>query len=169
MRLVISILIVCFILLSGCSEEENKTIEQSIVSDSDISLDNVFHTEEINEQQAISLYYTDIGYGVLQFNKQENSWEYQQALSAGHPEPEHPMSTNFVYKDNYSVSIGEIFDPEISKVIVKYNNNERDATIVEVDKRMFWYSVSKEGGEDILKSHISGYAEDGKLIYQSSY
>ncbi len=168
LRFVISILIVCFILLSGCSEEEIKTIEQSILLDSDISLDAVFHTEELNEQQAISLYNTDTGYGILQFKKQDNGWEYQQALSARHEESEHPLSTNFVYKDNYSVAIGEIFDPEISKVTVEYNNNERVATIIEVDKRMFWYFVFKQGGEDILKSHISGYTADGELIYQNN-
>ena len=166
LRIVVSILVVCIILLSGCSEEDLKTIEQSIVSDSDISLDNIFHTLEINDQQAISLYHTDIGYGVLQFKKQENGWEYQQALSAEHPEPESPLSTNHFYKDNYSVAIGEIYDHEISKVIVKYNNNERDATIVEVDKRIFLYFIFEQGGENVL--NVSGKSEDGKLIYQNN-
>lgn len=38
LRIVISILVVCFILLSGCSEEDLKTIEQSIVSENALNV-----------------------------------------------------------------------------------------------------------------------------------
>jgi hypothetical protein len=179
------LLLLSLFVIVGCTEthenikKEPKTIEQSIL-ESDVLLKDVLYTEEIGELEAFSLYETPGGYGILHFQKEDNSWEYRGSSDFGNRlddkvvTPISFASSTWIKGESASggknayitVFFGEVVEPDISKVSVEYNDKDADAKILTRKERKFWYLISKEedGKERVEK--ISGYSSNGRLVYE---
>lgn len=182
MKLIFSILFVLIVIISGCKnvddeiETELNTIQQASL-ESGIPSADIIYTKEITDNDAFSLFQIPDGYGVLHFTNKEDGWGYRGhsgfqydigditsftlSQSAWH------KGDNSLDKDSLytTVFLGEIIDPDIDKIIVEYDNINREASIVKNKDRTFWYLLSEQedGNESI--NMVSAYSSEGKLLY----
>ncbi|ART77589.1 hypothetical protein B4U37_16680 [Sutcliffiella horikoshii] len=183
MKSLFAIFFVFIMIVSGCSnvvddtETEFKTIQQATLK-SDIPLSEVFHTEEMDET-AFSIYQTPNGYGILHFSLKEDGWDYQgrSGFMYSNVTDKKPFSFSQstwhkgeISMDNESlyttVFLGEVSDPEISNITVEYNNNQRDANLINNNERTYWYLISEQDDGNERVGVVSAYSTNGELLYQ---
>ncbi|MGD6803777.1 hypothetical protein [Rossellomorea aquimaris] len=182
MKSLFVIFFVFIMIVSGCSnvddkKTEFKTVQQATVK-SDIPLDDIFHTEEM-DVTAFSFYQSPNGYGILHFSLKENGWDYQGSSGFMYSTDTDIKPFSFsqstwhkgeISMDNRSsyttVFLGEVSNPMISKITVEYNDNQRDATLIKNNERTYWYLVSEQDDGNERVGVVSAYATDGKLLYQ---
>lgn len=171
-------------IVSGCSnvdddtKTEFQTLEQATLK-SDIPLADIFHTEEMDET-AFSLYQSAKGYGILHFSLKEDGWDYQGSsgfmYSADTDRKPFSFSQSTWHNGEVSIDkessyttvfLGEINDPEISKITVEYNNTQKNAELIKNDNRTYWYLVSEQDDGNERAGMVSAYSNDGELLYQN--
>ncbi|WNF21178.1 hypothetical protein [Mesobacillus jeotgali] len=185
-KTVFTVFLTTSILFAGCTkdqinvtEPDQKTIEQAML-DSGIAPDNIIFTEEIKGQNAFSIYEQVEGFGVTHYVKSDKGWQYRGGSEFGHPagDPE-PLSFGVAtwLLGDYSldgnsryntVFLGEIHQPEISKIILEVNHGKYTAKIISSNSRKFWYHQSGIVDAQSLVTKISGYNSNGKLIFEKN-
>ncbi|MFD2627626.1 hypothetical protein [Oceanobacillus kapialis] len=183
MKSLFAIFLVIIMIVSGCSnidgdtKTEFKTIQQATLK-SDIPLDDIFHTEKMDEK-AFSFYQSPNGYGILHYSLKENGWDYQGSSGFMYSTDTDIKPFSFsqstwhigeISMDNESsyttVFLGEVINPNISKITVEYNNNQRDASLIKNKERTYWYLVSEQDEGNERVGVVSAYSTDGELLYQ---
>ncbi|MFT9596912.1 hypothetical protein [Mesobacillus sp.] len=172
--------------VTGCNNDQVKdikldrqTIEQALL-DSGIDTDNILITEEIRGENAFSIYEKDDGFGIIQFVNTIKGWQYRGAsgfeqLASGNPKPVTFGASTWLLGENSSngkntyntVFIGEIHDPEITKIILEVNHGKYSAKILPSHNRKLWYYLSGAENAESLTTKISGYSSEGKLRYEN--
>lgn len=161
------------------SENNQKTIEQAML-DSQIDTANIFYTEEIEGQDAFSIYKSTKGMGVIQYQKKDDGWQYTGSSEFGYPPagPQDPVTFgastwptgNYSLKgpNSYNtVFLGEILEPEIDKVIIEVNHGKYNANTLISNDRTFWYVLYEKKKPLSPVTKISGYSSDGELLYEN--
>jgi uncharacterized protein YcfL len=186
-KTVLTVILTTSVLFVGCNEEqadvtnqEQKTIEQAAL-DSGIETANIIFTEETNNKDAFSIYEKINGYGVIQYVKEDKGWQYRGASGFEHSasSPTYPISFGAStwlrgeYTQNgdntyRTVFIGEIFQPEIEKIILEFNNRKYNAEIITSNSRKYWYHQSDVENAQSLATKISASSSQGKLIYENN-
>lgn len=180
------ILTTSVLLFAGCNEEQadiidqdQKTIEQAAL-DSGIETANIIYTEKTKNKDAFSIYEKNNGYGVIQYVKEDKGWQYRGASGFEHSAsgPTDPISfgASTWLRGEYSqngdntyrtVFIGEIFQPEIEKIILEFNNGKYNAEIITSNSRKYWYHQSDVENAQSFATKISAYSSQGTLIYEN--
>ncbi|WP_207634119.1 hypothetical protein [Halalkalibacter urbisdiaboli] len=65
-----------------------------------------------------------------------------------------------------TVFLGEVADPEISKITVEYDNTQKDAILIQNKERKFWYLLSEQDDGNERVGMVSAYSSEGVLLYQ---
>ena len=185
MKSLFTIFVVLILIVSGCSDgvEDPKpefiTLQQATLK-SEIPASDIFYTEELDET-AFSLYQSPNGYGVLHFSLKEVGWDYQGSSSFMYStdtdltpfsfsqstwhKGEVLVNTESPYT---TIFLGEVRDPEISKITVEYKNKQRDASSIVNNERMYWYLVSELDDANESVAGVTAYSSDGELLYQTA-
>lgn len=182
-KIVLLVILTTSFLLAGCDndqviEPDQKAIEQAIL-DQGIDTGNIIFTEKIIGGNAFSIYEKTDEYGVIQYAKSDQGWQYRGASGFGIPESGKPEPLTFGAStwllgdyslngnNRYStVFIGEVHQPDIAKVILEGDHGEFQAKILTSDNRRFWYHLSDDNKAERQVNKISGYSSGGKLIYE---
>lgn len=182
----LKVFLITSILFAGCTKDQmivtepnQKTIEQAML-DSGIETGNIIFTEEIKGQNAFSIYEQVEGFGVIHYVKSDKGWQYRGGSEFGHPagKPD-PLSFGAAtwLLGDYSldgnnryntVFIGEIHQPEVTKIILEVNNGKYPAKIITSKGRKFWYHQSEIENAQSLVTKVSGYNSTGKLLYEKN-
>lgn len=186
-KTVLTVILTTSLLFAGCNEEQadiidqdQKSIEQAAL-DSGIETANIIFTEKTNNKGAFSIYEKINGYGVILYVKEERGWQYRGAsgFEQSASGPTDPISFGAstwlqgVYSQNgnnkyKTVFIGEIFQPEIEKIILEVNDGKYNAEIITSNSRKYWYHQSDVEDAQTLATKISAYSSQGKLIYENN-
>ncbi|MCM3573963.1 hypothetical protein M3172_12265 [Mesobacillus subterraneus] len=185
-KTVLTVIFTTSVLIAGCNKEQadvndqdQKTIEQAAL-DSGIATDNIIFSEKTNNKDSFSIYESINGYGVILYVKEDKGWQYRGASGFEHSAsgPTDPISLGAstwlrgVYSQNgdntyRTVFIGEIFQPEIEKIILEVNNGKYNAEIITSNNRKYWYLQSDVENAQSLATKISAYSSQGTLIYEN--
>ncbi len=185
-KTVLTVIFTTSVLFAGSSAEQadvtvqdQKTIEQAAL-DSGIETANIIFTDKTNNKDAFSIYEKINGYGVIQYVNEDKGWQYRGASGFEHSAsgPTDPISfgASTWLRGEYSqngdntyrtVFIGEIFQPEIKKIILEVNNGKYNAEIITSNSRKYWYHQSDVENAQSLATKISAYSSQGKLVYEN--
>ncbi|MBT2641399.1 hypothetical protein J7I80_04030 [Bacillus sp. ISL-41] len=186
-KTVLTVILTTSVLFAGCSDEQadvtvqdQKTIEQAAL-DSGIETANIIFTDKTNNKDAFSIYEKINGYGVIQYVKEDKGWQYRGASGfeqsgSGPTDPISFGASTWLQGEYYqngsntyrTVFIGEIFQPEIEKIILEVNNRKYNAEIITSNSRKYWYHQSDVENAQSLVTKISAYSSQGKLIYENN-
>ncbi len=131
------------------------------------------------DETAFSLYQSPNGYGVLHFSKKDDGWDYQGSSGFMYAvdtdikpfsfsqSTSHKGEASLENESFYTtVFLGEVADPEISKITVEYDNTQKDAILIQNKERKFWYLLSEQDDGNERVGMVSAYSSEGVLLYQ---